>query len=180
MTSITDVYNKLDELESKLDQLHADLSAEIAATNAVDATLQSGFTDVTQGIQVLANLEHKTNDILLHIVKQDDTIICELEHISKNTCEILNEEVVQTRLLTRIRDDSDAMRDIIETVNPAAAIDRERRLNLQAEIERCCPPESEPPACTYKPCAQPEKIDEKQPSANVPVFQRADQKPPPK
>jgi hypothetical protein len=184
MPSITDVFNELVAANARLDQIHTDLGNEIAATNTVktgvdqvDATLQAGFTNVAQGMQVLANLQHETNQVLLQLTKQDEAIICILEHISQNTCELVSQSALQTRLQTRIRDDADAVRDIVETTNPAGALERARRLALQGEIERCCPPEPAPAACTYEPCPHPEPIGDKQPDSKVPPFKPP--KPPP-
>jgi molybdenum cofactor biosynthesis enzyme MoaA len=182
MASITDVFNQLTAINSRLDQLHTDLDHEISSTNAVktsvdkvDATLNAGFANVSQGMQVLANLQHEANQVLRHISEQDDAIICILEHISQNTCEVLTQATVQTRLLRTIREDADTLKDIAETAHPEAVLERTRRLELEAEIERCCPPKPEPPACTYKPCPHPGPLHEGSADPKVPPFKPSGQ-----
>jgi chaperonin cofactor prefoldin len=82
--------------------------------------------------------------------KQNDTIICILEHISKNTCELLNQSVVQTKLQTEMQKDIDALEAMYETVHADAALERERLQALKQQIEECCPPSEPevPPAST--------------------------------
>jgi hypothetical protein len=85
-------------------------------------------------------------------------MICALEHISRNTCELVNQATIQSALQTEIRDDMDAVRDLSEIAQPRAALERQRLQELRAEIERCCPPEVQPPACAYEPCPRPDRI----------------------
>ena len=57
----------------------------------------------------LVTLSQYADLALSQNAKQNDTIICILEHISKNTCELLNQSVVQTKLQTEMQKDIDAL-----------------------------------------------------------------------
>ncbi len=142
MASINDVFNELQNVNQKLDQLHVDGVSEISAINLV------------------AQINVEAVKLLFHQTQQADTIICVLENISKQTCEILNQVTIQTQLQTRLRDDADALREIADLAYPQAALERQRLAELRAQIERCCPPQTPPPACTYAPCTQPDPVKE--------------------
>jgi hypothetical protein len=101
-----------------------------------------------------------TNQALSQNAKQNDTIICILEHISKNTCELLNQSVIQTRLQTSMDKGVTALADMYATVHPDAALERERLEALKRQIEKCCPPPRHEPPCHYAPCPAPKPLGE--------------------
>jgi len=180
MPSINDVYNQLIAVNSKLDQIHADGVAEATATLQVktsvdnlDSDVKAGFTATVNALNTIAQIEIVAVELLFHLTQQADTMICALEHISKNTCGILTQVTIQTGLQMRLRDDADALRDIAESAYPAAAVERERFARLRAQIERCCPPEEPKPACTYQPCPSPRSVE-------MPKLPRIENESPPK
>jgi hypothetical protein len=167
MPSVNDVYNQLVTANTTLDQIHADLVTEESATqqvntsvNQLDSDLKSGFQAIEARLTILQEYDIDTVKLLFHLTQQADTIICALEKISKNTCEMLNQATLQTALQRRIRDDADVVRDITEFAHPRATLERERLGALRTEIEKCCPPEPPQPVCTYEPCPRPESINE--------------------
>jgi hypothetical protein len=177
MVSINDVFAELQAVNVNLQQLHQDSLAETAATNSVrtsvdqvNTTLVTGFTTLFQGLQVVANLQHQTNQLLFHKIRQEDTMICILEHISENTCGTLNEVVVQTRLQSDMRDAEVDLRELFETANAGAALELKRLKKLRAELEACCPPEEPPPACTYEPCPAPDRRPNQPRPGEIPQF----------
>lgn len=127
----------------------------------VNTTLATGFGQlVTQG--------QYTNQALSQNAKQNDTIICILEHISKNTCELLNQSVIQTRLQTDIDKGESALADMFATVHPDAALERERLRALRAQVERCCPPPKPEIPCNYAKCPAPPPLGNP-PTVSTPV-----------
>jgi hypothetical protein len=165
MASINDVFNELQTINNTLNQLHADALAEIGAINTVNtsvntlnATTHAGFGATLNAMNVLAQIEIATAKMVFHLTQQADTMICALEHISQNTCAILTQSTIQTRLQARMGADLAAMRELTELANPAAAVEACKLAKLRAEIEKCCPPEVPPPACTYQPCPAPRPI----------------------
>jgi hypothetical protein len=165
VASINDVFNQLQTVNTNLGLIHADGIAETNATNQVrtsvdklDTDLKAGFNATLTLLQNLASIETEAVKLLFHLTQQADTMICNLEHISQNTCGILTQVTIQTGLQTAMADDVDATRELTESANPAAALERVRLRKLQAEIERCCPPRTPPPACTYQPCLTPKQV----------------------
>ena len=133
MASINDVFNELQAVNNTLGQIHADGIAETNATNqvkasvdTVDADVKAGFAATVNGLNTIAKIDIEAVKLLFHLTQQADTMICALEHISKNTCEIFTQVTIQTQLQTRLRDDADALRDIAESAHPEAALERQR------------------------------------------------------
>ena len=178
MASINDVFNQLVAANASLAQIQVDLVGETNATiqvkgsvDKVDTDLKAGFVATVKDLNAIALIEIEAAKLLFHLTQQTDTMICALEHISKNTCEILTQVTIQTQLQTRLLDDADTLRAIAESAYPAAALERARLAALRAEVERCCPPEKPNPACNYEPCPAPRpapppklpKIDDRPP-----------------
>lgn len=150
--TITDVFNQLVDVNGKLAQVEVNTSM---ITN-LNVTLNQGFAATVDALNTVALINIEAVKLLHHQTQQADTMICALEHISKNTCEILTQVTIQTGLQTDLRDDMDALRYIAESAHPEAALERHRHAELQADIERCCPPDPSEPACKYEPCDKPE------------------------
>lgn len=148
MPSVNDVYNQLLQVNTNLTSL-------INAVNNLTSTV------VTIG--------NYTNQALYQNDQQNTTIICELEHISKNTCALLNESAVQTTLQTAMAADLDGLEKMFATANPGAALEAERLAALKAQVEQCCPPKKPTPPCEYKPCPAPKPIGP--PPQSGPVIQ---------
>jgi chaperonin cofactor prefoldin len=170
MPTVDDVYNKvvevnthLVEVRTSVDNVKTSVDATKNAVNQVNTTLLNGFSQ-------LVALGQYTNLALSQNAKQNDTIICILEHISQNTCGLLNQSVVQTRLQTEMEKDLDALESMYETVNGAAALERERLEALKRQIEACCPPRQPDPPCHYTPCPAPAKLPDPPKQPNTPVI----------
>jgi hypothetical protein len=174
MASLNDVHAQLITVNATLSTIGANINAGTTATNGVktavnqlDTDLKAGFNSTiavlkqaVDRLTMLVQIDIESAKLLHHLTKQTDTMICALEHISENTCAIHSEAVIQSRLQTEMRDDVDGLLSIASAAYPAAALERDRLAELQAEIQRCCPPEVPPPACTYRPCAKPKAVGE--------------------
>src|SRR5689334_247395 len=99
------VNGRLDDVKGKLDNLKAAVDAVRNAVDKVDQRLQWGFHQLI----VIGNY---TNQALFHNNLQNDTMICILEHISKNTCMLLNEAHLQTALQTTIKENTSLLADL--------------------------------------------------------------------
>jgi hypothetical protein len=137
MPSVDDVFNQLVTVNSNLATLHNDL---VTLTND------------------LVTIGQYTNQALYHNDQQNDTIICILEHISQNTCALLNQAALQTALQTEMEHDIGGLEGMFATANPGAALERERLHRLEEQIEKCCPPPKPTPPCTFAPCPAPRPI----------------------
>jgi hypothetical protein len=144
MPSADDLFNQLVAANTKLDQIRTGLVD-------INATLTNGFNQ-------LVTLGQYTNQALYQNDQQNDTIICALEHIAKNTCELLNQSVIQTALQTEMESDIDGLESMFATANPAAALEWKRLHALKEQMEKCCPPPKPTPPCDYAPCPAPKPI----------------------
>ena len=144
MPSADDLYNQLVSANTKLDQIRTGLVD-------INATLTSGFNN-------LVTLGQYANQALYHNDQQNDTIICILEHIAKNTCELLNQSVIQTALQTEMESDIDDLECMFASANAAAALECKRLHGLKEQIEKCCPPPKPKPPCDYARCPAPTPI----------------------
>jgi hypothetical protein len=150
MPSINDVFNQLVAVNGTLDRLDTDVVATRNSVDAVNATVAGGFVAVVQGLQAIVAEQHQTVVLLQHLSAQDDAIICALELISQNTCELLNEAVKHTHLLSSIERSTEELRVLGEEAQPAAALAFAEQQRIQARLDECCPPKPTEPTCTYE------------------------------
>jgi hypothetical protein len=158
MPSADDLFNQLVAANTRLEAIKGNLLDVKAATDAVKTAVNQVNGTLNAGFSELVALGQYANQALSQNAKQNDTIICILEHISKNTCELLNQSVMQTRLQTAMEKDVDALEAMYETVNAGAALERERLQALKFQIERCCPPPQPETPCHYAPCPAPPRL----------------------
>ncbi len=152
MPSAQDIFNELLKLGDKLDTLNA--TSQAIKTDD-DQLLSVVGTDLGEVIAA----DTYTNQALYQNALQNATIICLLEQISKNTCDLVNLATVQARLQESIEKNTMRMAAILSATHPEAALALEREEALRRDLEKCCPPEPTPPACKQKPCQAPKQID---------------------
>lgn len=153
--TVTDVFNQLVLVNGKLSQVEVNTSL-MANLNM---SINTGFTATVGRLDMLAAINVEAVKLLFHQTQQMDTIICMLDQISRNTCSILNELTVQTKLQTTMAKDVSVVRYIAEVSNSGAALELARHQELTAKIEQCCPPPQPEPACKYDPCQRPRPAD---------------------
>lgn len=158
MPSADDLFNQLVAANNRLEAIKGNLLDVKASTDAVKTAVNQVNSTLVNGFGQLISIGHYTNDALSQNAKQNDTIICILEHISKNTCELLNQSVIQTALQKEMQSDVDALENMYEHVHADAALERERLLALKKQIEECCPPKQPERPCHYTPCPAPPKL----------------------
>jgi nicotinamide mononucleotide adenylyltransferase len=110
---------------------------------------------------------HSRQEMMLRVLvfqaRQQQTMICALENISRNTCHIYNEAKRQTGLQTDMAANLFALHHMYATANPEAALVYRRHMEDTAAREACCPPEPFRPPCEYQPCPKPEDLKREQP-----------------
>jgi hypothetical protein len=148
------IISRLDDVNGKLDTVNANLQT-------VEQLLLWGF-------QQLITLGQYTNQALFHNDQQNDTMICQLQQISVNTCCICNETHAQTPLQEAIKTAIRKLACLYASTHGDAALTLEREEELRRQIEACCPPEPPPPACVERPCSTPKPLDEKPPRTEPP------------
>jgi len=147
MASANDFYQQLKQANDKLSDL-APLRTDVEQMSTI----------VSASLNQLVTLTSYTDQALYQNALQNATIICILEKISKQTCELLNQACLQTVLQTQIQKNTEAIADIVAAAHPEAALIREREQALRAELEKCCPPPPPKPCCQYQPCQAPPQI----------------------
>ncbi len=158
MPSVDDVYNQLLAVNTNLTSLINAVNNVTSAVNAVQTAVTQVNSTLNTGFGELVTIGNYTNQALYQNDQQNTTIICALEHISKNTCALLNEAAIQTALQTEMERDIDGLESMFATANPGAALERERLAKLKKQIEECCPPKKPEPPCRYAPCPAPTPI----------------------
>ncbi|TXH47011.1 MAG: hypothetical protein E6Q92_01225 [Burkholderiaceae bacterium] len=153
--TVTDVFNQLVLVNGKLAQVEVNTSL-MANLNM---SINTGFAATVGRLDTLAAINVEAVKLLFHQTRQMDTMICMLEQISQNTCSMLNELTVQTKLQTSMAKDVSVVRHIDEASNPGAALELARHQELTAKIEQCCPPTRPEPACKHDPCQRPGPAD---------------------
>ena len=148
MASADDFFQQLKQANDKLSDL-APLRADVEQLSSI----------LSAGLNQLVTLTTYEAQALFQNALQNATIICILEKISKQTCELLNQACLQTALQTQIQTNTAAIADIVAAAHPEAALIREREQALRNELEKCCPPTQPKPCCHYAACKAPEQID---------------------
>jgi hypothetical protein len=167
MVSLGDVYNQLITANSNLTQIHGDVVNEISATNKVTDAVEhleniiiSGFTNISDGLNTIIELQDYSNKVLYHITEQNETIICNLDKISRQTCELVSESHLQSGYQKQIYLGMAMMLELYKTDHAEAYLEFERSQLLEKKILKCCPQKEPEPACQYRPCDNPGKIEE--------------------
>jgi hypothetical protein len=147
MASADDFFQQLKQANDKLSDL-APLRADVEQLSSALST----------SLDQLVSLNSYAAQALFQNALQNATIICILEKISKQTCELLNQACLQTGLQTQIHQNTAAIADIVAAAHPEAALIREREEALRSELQKCCPPVQPKPCCQYEQCQAPAQI----------------------
>jgi hypothetical protein len=177
MASIDDCFNQLTDANGHLVAIDGDLqtvNTSVQAVNtsvqAVDADINGITTAIQTGFSQLYTIANYTNQLLLYQIQQNDTMVCYLEKITRQTCALLNEAALQTAAQQAMRADLDDLKQLYELANPAAAVEQARLEALKAQVEKCCPPPVPTPPCKFEPCKQPGDVPP--PPGGGPIAQR--------
>ena len=158
MPSADDLFNQLVAANTRLEDIKGDLVDVKGAVNQVQTAVMLVNTTLTNGFSQLVTLGQYTNQALYQNDLQNDTMICLLEHISKNTCALLNEAAIQTAAQLTIERDIGTLESMFATVNAGAALEAKRLLALKEQVEKCCPPPKPVPPCEFTTCPAPKPI----------------------
>ena len=184
MPTINEVWEQAQQINANLGTLHNDLTTLNNRSNLTNArlndlltltvetndwledirqTVNTGFLAMAAGISGIIARQDITNQLLHFQSQQQQTMICILEHISQNTCQLLDQASMQTDLQRTMAHDTKALHHMFATANPEAALEYRRHLEDRRRLEECCPPEPRQPACEYQPCETPKEIRPRQP-----------------
>jgi len=166
-----------DQINARLDQIAtntadtanntADIRSELVQTNSrltqIDATLTAGFSNLSQGLFALIQVQIIAAGLLDHNRKQNDTIMCELANSSELLCNILRTLGRQLLANEAAQAALERIEGIDERVHALEAADVDRHRALLDEVQACCPPEPPPQAPCPAVCPPPVYRD-RQPS----------------
>lgn len=177
MPSINEVWEQALLINANLAIVHNDLLALNACCTAMGAkadtiiqrqdqtltvlgdthtTLQQGFKSVLQSLGQIQQNQAVQSQLLLHQTKQNETMICALEAISRNTCTLVNLATADAPKQSRIAQASDDLVHLTQSAHPDAALDLSRHREHEQVLARCCGPRERPdPPCAYEPCDNP-------------------------
>lgn len=167
MPSIQDV---ADQINAKLDSINNNTSTTAANTGAIktavnqtnaklttlDANVQAGFANLSQGLFVLSELEKIQIAFAEHNSKQNDTIICLLENSNEVLCGITRKFTRQLELSEAMLNSLHRIEGIEERVHADAAGDYDRHLAIHERMEECCPHDEPEPEPCPEACAKSE------------------------
>ena len=103
--------------------------------------------DLGKLLKTLIEVELSQNELLARLSAKLDTAICVLEHVSRNTCETLNEVHEQTALQTALIECKEACAPCPPKALPCAETVPPKRA---ASV--CCEVVEHEPYCQYEPC----------------------------
>lgn len=149
-----------DSISQGLTAMNNDLFNELVQ---IEATLSKGLLNLSQGMNAVLAQQQFTNTALVAFIAQHKTVICELEQVAGQTCDLLSEAHMQTGLQRDIARDVSRLLNITHIAYPGAELELTRLDKLREKIEKCCPPEVEPPLCKHEPCPPPADFDEQPP-----------------
>lgn len=182
--TINEVWEQAQQINANLAIIHNDLTALngccgttngnlTVLNNLVEETndwleelrqlVNDGFAATAAGLAGIAARQNITNTLLTFQIQQNQTMICILEQISRNTCELLNHSAQQTSLQKSMAADMAALRHMFATAHPDAALELDRADEVRRRLEKCCPPTREGRPCTYEPCAAPGDVRQETP-----------------
>ena len=153
MPSATDIFNQLVAANGHLTAIATKLDAVKASMDAVQAAEEQVASILATDFSQLIALTSYTNQALYHNDLQNDTIICILEKIAKNTCDLVNQSHLQTELQAIIQKNTTGLAGMYASAHAEAALALERERALRQEIEKCCPPKPPTPPCQEQQCA---------------------------
>ncbi len=167
MPSASDFFAELQGANARLDQIKTSVlsvktsvDAVKTSTDAVHTAVQQVNTTLSTGFGQLVTLGVYTNEALAHNAKQNDTIICILEHIEEHTCALVNYADEQTRLQRSMEANTRMLAELYAATHAEAALERQEHEELQKKIERCCPPPKPEPPCRPERCPKPPPLRE--------------------
>jgi hypothetical protein len=149
-----------DAVSQGLTAMNNDLFNELVQ---IEAVLNNGLLNLSQGLSAVLTQQQFTNSALVAQIAQHTTMICQLEQIASQTCDLLSESHIQTGLQRHIARDASRLLEITRTAHPGAELELTRLDKLREQIEECCPPGVEPPLCKHEPCPPPEDFDKHPP-----------------
>jgi hypothetical protein len=139
----------------------------------LEATLAKGLVNLSQGVSAVLTQQSYANAILAAQLDQGRTVICELDKIARQTCDLLSEAHYQTDLQRGMVANLARILALQQGAHPDVELELARLDKLREQVEKCCPPETPHPACRFEPCPSPTDFREHPPAVRYePISER--------
>ena len=165
-SKLEDIENILNSVKNSVDPLHSDIQN---VKNTIDTT-NNHLQSVISENQTSNSIQNSILSAVLFSLKQNKTIICNLEKISNQTCMLLNESHTQTSIIKEINEHSADLTEMYKTTHSDSALELCRQKEMQKKIEECCPPKEPEPICRYEPCEGPGEFKGRTDDVRKPVL----------
>lgn len=146
----------------------ADIKTRLATIEAgvghLEAISQAGFANLSAGLAAVIAEQQQSNFLLDYQRQQQDTMICWLTNIASVLCRSLHRLNSILDVESESRDTLVVLREILELVHGQEAMVAERRRQLAARVDDCCPGEPSKPERCYEPCESPRYAPPPKPS----------------
>ena len=163
MPSLTDIANDIKNILNDIKansqqtnivagQIKVDTAAIKTELNTINATIQTETMVLSGGLFAIFQAQKVTNSLLLANSEENKTMICWLTTIADLLCRELRKMNTQIQLQTTMRDDLHMLETIMSLVHSRETLEAERLAQLQAEVEKCCPPPETKPEFCFDPC----------------------------
>jgi hypothetical protein len=139
------IINQLTQLDIKVGQ--------------VNHTAQLGFTNLAQALAVLIKLQTQNNDLLASNDKQNQTIICWLDHVAHVLCDIKHNTDTEVKLQKEMEATLSHLDDVLKLVHAREAIEVGNQYDLEKRLQECCPEKEPEPQPCFKNCESPKLPD---------------------
>lgn len=167
MASLQDV---ADQINAKLDAINTNTATTAARTTelrdlsvtansilgSIRSELANGFTNLSQGLFAVLEVQRAALQLLDHHREQNDTIICQLKAADDLLCGITRKFTRQLELSESIDDSIGRIEEITERVHPGEAADADRHAALAAAMGECCPEDPAPIEPCPEACKEPQ------------------------
>ncbi len=154
-TNTTTIKGHTNSIKNDAASIKTNTDTIIDQLNQLDTDLKNGFTNLSQGIQVLIALGMQANILSAENNEQNRTIICWLTNIANTLCDVKRNTDKEVVLQTDLSSTLHHIDDIGELVNAREAMDVANRYELEERMDECCPSEEEPVEPCFEKCASP-------------------------
>ena len=163
MPSLTDIANEIKTILNNVatntqqtavtaNQIKAETVAANQKLDAINSSLNSGFSLVGAGLFALHEAQKRTNNLLEANVEQNKAMICWLAKIAEVLCRSMRKMNEQTELQTDMRESLKVLRSIMELAHAREFVEAQRLAATTKAIEKCCPPKRPEPEPCFEPC----------------------------
>ena len=154
-TNTSTIKGHTNSIKNDTSHIRTGTNTIINKLDQLDTDVKDGFTNLSQGVQVLIALGLQSNQLMAENNEQNKTAICWLTNIANTLCDVKHNTDKEVVLQTDISSVLHHIDDIGEIVNARAAVEVGNRYEIEARLDECCPPDEEPLRPCFDNCESP-------------------------